>query len=429
MKMADPYRLFLSSTGISTDTRSLQSGQLFLTLKGPRFNGNEHVQAAFEAGAAGAIVDEPQGVVNDQCYLVDDALATLQALARHHREQLNITVIAITGSNGKTTTKELAQTVMQSHYPCFATKGNLNNHIGLPLSVLSLQPTHKFAILELGDNHPGEVALLSSICQPQYGLITNVGMDHLEGFGTMDANIAAKKELFDYLANNDGKAFINPDLPYLPEMAANVGVQIQYGDKSGRATQGELLSADPFVKLRFTSKEDQWLTVPTQLIGAYNYQNALAAIAIGQHFGVPDEKIVSALSAYMPNNNRSQMVRKEGYQVLLDAYNANPSNVEAALESFAQIYSPKKAILLGDMLELGSFEAPEHERIAQIALGQEPDALVLVGKAFAPIAHALSIRHFDTAAAAKAWFQQQDWRDYWLLIKGSRGIAMETILD
>lgn len=429
MRLADLYRIFLSSKGLSTDTRSLQPDQLFLALKGPRFNGNEHVQAAFEAGAAGAIVDEPQGVVNDQCYLVADALATLQALARHHREQLNLTVIAITGSNGKTTTKELAQAVMQSHYHCFATKGNLNNHIGLPLSVLSLSEDHEYAILELGDNHPGEVALLSSICQPQYGLITNVGMDHLEGFGTMAANVAAKKELYDYLADHAGKAFINPALPYLAEMATDLVAQIHYGDSEAGATHGALLSADPFVKLQCKGKDDKWHTVQTQLIGAYNYQNALAAIAIGQYFGVPDKKIVSALSAYTPSNNRSQIVKKEGYQVLLDAYNANPSNVEAALESFARIEGPKKAIFLGDMLELGTFEASEHERIARLALDLKPDALVLVGKAFAPVAQALNIQHFDSAALAKDWFRQQDWTDYWLLIKGSRGIAMETLLD
>ncbi len=429
MKMAELYRIFLSGNGLSTDTRSLAPGQLFLALKGPRFNGNDHVQAAFDSGAAGAIVDEPQGVVNDQCYRVEDALATLQDLARHHREHLNLTVIAITGSNGKTTTKELAQAVMQSHYHCFATKGNLNNHIGLPLSVLSLQPAHEFAILELGDNHPGEVALLSSICQPQYGLITNVGMDHLEGFGTMDANIAAKKELFDYLAAQEGTALINPTLPYLPEMAKEIPRQVHYGEKNSFATQGELLSANPFVKLRFKGKKGHWHTVQTHLIGAYNYQNALAAIAIGQQFDVPDEKIAEALAAYVPSNNRSQIVKKDGYQVLLDAYNANPSNVEAALESFARIESPKKAILLGDMLELGRFEAPEHERIAHLAQQLQPDVLVLVGKAFAPTAKRHHILHFDTAAAAKAWFQQQDWSGYWLLIKGSRGIAMETLLD
>lgn len=429
MNSGELYTHFLNSQGISTDTRQLKPGELFLTLKGPRFNGNEHVQAAFDGGAIGAIVDEPKGLVNDRCYLVEDALFTLQNLARHHRKQLDLTVIAITGSNGKTTTKELTQAVMQSHYSCFATKGNLNNHIGLPLSVLSLQSTHAFAILELGDNHPGEVALLSSICQPQYGVITNVGMDHLEGFGSMEANVAAKKELYDYLAHHDGTAIINPTLPYLSEMAQQVKEQIHYGEADTFTTKGELIAADPFVTLQFKTISGQQQVIKTQLIGAYNYHNALTAIAIGQHFGVPDQKIGQALAAYHPANNRSQVVDRGSYRILLDAYNANPSNVAAALESFEKITSPKKAIFLGDMLELGSFAAAEHERIARMAQQVNPTTLVLVGKEFEPIARMLGIRHFQTAAAARAWFIAQDWTDYWLLIKGSRGIAMETLLD
>lgn len=429
MNIDELYAHFLDSRGISTDTRQLKPGQLFLTLKGPRFNGNDHVQTAFDSGAAGAIVDEPQGVVNDQCYLVEDALTALQSLARHHREQLDLTVIAITGSNGKTTTKELTQAVMQSHYNSFATIGNLNNHIGLPLSVLSLQSTHEFAILELGDNHPGEVALLSSICQPQYGVITNVGMDHLEGFGSMEANIAAKKELYDYLANHNGTAIINPTLPYLPEMARQVKPQIHYGEEDTFATQGELVAADPFIQLRFKTADGQWQAIKTQLIGAYNYHNALAAIAIGQHFGVPDEKIGRSLAEYIPTNNRSQVVDRGSYQVLLDAYNANPSNVAAALESFERVTSTKKAIFLGDMLELGPFAAAEHERIARMAQQINPTTLVLVGNEFEPIASKLGIQHFSTVDTARNWFIEQDWSDYWLLIKGSRGIAMERLLD
>lgn len=428
MDISALYQRFIQSKGISTDTRTLEEGQLFVALKGPRFNGNAHVQQAFEGGAAGAIVDEPQGVINDQCYWVEDALSALQMLATHHRKQLAITVIAITGSNGKTTTKELAQAVMRSHYPTFATRGNLNNHIGLPLSVLSLTRNHSHAILELGDNHPGEVAMLCRICQPQYGLITNVGMDHLAGFGSMEANIAAKQELFDYLAKNGGTALLNPLLPYLSDMATPVPHKVSYGEHARYATQGELLHADPYVRFRFRSHGGQWTTVDTRLIGAYNYHNALAAVAIGQHFGIPDNKIAAALSTYIPNNNRSQIIAKEGYHILLDAYNANPSNVEAALESFAKMESPKKAIILGDMLELGPFEKVEHERIARLIQQLRPDRMALVGDIFAPIAADMGIQHFPSAKEARAWFIHQDWTGYWILIKGSRGIAMETIV-
>ncbi len=421
------YELFRQSTGVSTDTRTLQGGQLYFALKGPSFNGNAFAQQALDAGAAYAVVDDPSLEGKERYILVEDALTTLQHLARHHRQQLSTTIIAITGSNGKTTTKELTAAVLSSHYPTFATPGNLNNHIGLPLSVLRITEAHRFAVLELGDNHPGEVALLSSICQPDYGLITNVGMDHLEGFGSMEANIAAKKELFDYLAAHEGTAFLAPELDYLSDMAQQVPHHITYGTAATVQYRGELMEASPYLHFQFQYQGTHY-PVATQLIGSYNLMNALAATAIALEMGVPASTIATALAAYRPANNRSQVEERHGAHIILDAYNANPSNVEAALASFAQLHQPKKAILLGDMLELGTFAPEAHQRMATLALSCGADTVVLVGHHYLDAAVQLGILHFPDAAAARNWFLSNNWSDYWILVKGSRGIRMETIV-
>jgi UDP-N-acetylmuramoyl-tripeptide--D-alanyl-D-alanine ligase len=421
------YDLFCGSTGVSTDTRTLLPGQLYVALRGPSFNGNAFAQQALAAGAAYAIVDDPALTGNERYVLVEDTLTTLQELARHHRKQLSTTIIAITGSNGKTTTKELTAAVLSSYYPTFATPGNLNNHIGLPLSVLRITDEHRFAVLELGDNHPGEVALLSSICRPHYGLVTNVGMDHLEGFGSMEANIAAKKELFDFLATHEGTAFLAPELDYLSDMAKQVPYHITYGTTDSVQYRGQLLEASPYLRGSFHHRDENY-TVATQLVGSYNLMNVLAAAAIGLQFGVPAPLIVEALTAYRPANNRSQVEERDGYHLILDAYNANPSNVEAALTSFGQLTADSKAVLLGDMLELGSFSPEAHLRMAQQAIACGADRIVLVGPQYRAAATAYGMLHFEHAEAAREWFLTQEWTGYWILVKGSRGIRMETIV-
>lgn len=427
MPIEELYQLFLKSTGVNTDTRTLQTNQIFFALKGPNFNANELATEAIQKGALAAIIDDAKFDQHEKTIFVQDALTSLQGLATYHRQQLFTTVIAITGSNGKTTSKELAAAVLRSQYTSYATEGNLNNHIGLPLSVLRIKPEHQFAILELGDNHPGEVALLANICQPHIGVVTNVGKDHLEGFGTMEANYKAKAELFDYLRNNGNPAFLDADLLDLRKWADGINPIIRYGTGRACNIQGILLYAAPFVQFKFKDK-DKWYRVNSQLYGKYNFSNLLLAVAIGQYFEVPTEKIVTALESYVPGNNRSQILKIESNKVVLDAYNANPSNVMAALDQFRQIPSKNKIVILGDMLELGSFAAAEHQSVLKEALSLNPRTLITVGAEFEKPAREMGVAHYSTAKELKGQIDWDNWKEAWILIKGSRGVGLEAIL-
>lgn len=421
------YEQFNQSTGVNTDSRTLQPGQMFFALKGPNFNANRFAQQALDQGSTAVVIDEVEHHIPGRTIMVDDALVTLQQLARYHRQQMPATVIAITGSNGKTTSKELAHRVLSGTFPTYATEGNLNNHIGLPLTLLRIRAEHQFAIVELGDNHPGEIALLCSISLPDIGAVTNVGMDHLEGFGSMEANIATKKELYDYLLEKEKPAFLQPEQPYLAEMATGIRNVHTYGTREEYETFGKLLRADPFMRFAFRNNGEMH-EVQTHLPGAYNLDNLLLAVAIGQHFGVEAANIVSALASYIPANNRSQVVPWGTNHILLDAYNANPSNVEAALQSLAAMNVPHKVAILGDMLELGTFGPAEHKRIGKLA-EESTDEVVLVGPQFAPVAAMLGVQHFSTATEAAAWFRHQVFANSWILIKGSRGIGLESLVS
>jgi UDP-N-acetylmuramoyl-tripeptide--D-alanyl-D-alanine ligase len=422
------YREFQSSRGISIDSRTIESGQLFFAIKGEHFDGNRYALQAIKAGATLAVVDDPSLQGNTRVLYVRDALDTLQRLARHHRQLLKGTVIAITGSNGKTTSKELTQSILSTQYRSYATKGNLNNHIGMPLTLLSMPLELDFAVIEMGDNQPGEIAMLSNIALPDYGVVTNVGKDHLGGFGSWQGVYNARKELFDHLRAHHKPAFVNTDIPYLVEMAEGVEQVIAYGTGADMQCRYELLRAEPFVQMKMYTSDGAH-TIQSQLFGSYNFENMMLAATIGQYFQVSIKNLISAIERYQPGNNRSQIVEWRGNRMLMDAYNANPSNMEAALKSFAALQVERKVVILGDMLELGDLALYEHQRIAELALSLEFDNVILVGHHFEPVARKSGIRHFDDVQALKEWAIGNLPRGSWIMVKGSRKISLEKLID
>jgi UDP-N-acetylmuramoyl-tripeptide--D-alanyl-D-alanine ligase len=422
------YNLFKESSGIQTDSRKIKKGELFFALKGGNFDGNKFASKALNYGAGYAVIDDPNFQIDDKTILVDDVLTTLQQLAHFHRKVVNPVVIAITGSNGKTTTKELLAAMIAMKYRSFATVGNFNNHIGVPLTLLQMPDDCEIIILELGDNHPGEIEELCEISNPDFGYITNVGKDHLEGFGNMENNYKAKSELYDYLANNEKKAFLNLTHKDLLKWGEKVQNKICFAPSQTAYYNINLISAEPFIKVNFTI-DNNHCTAQSKLFGLYNFENLVSSIFISAYFGISGRQIKEAIEQYSPQNNRSQMIKSGTNTILLDAYNANPSNVEAALNSFRLMKSPHKWIILGDMLELGSFSKTEHERIAELAVSIENSQLTLVGKYFEEPAKRLNIRHFIDALSCKQWFDLQKIENHLILIKGSRGIRLETIIQ
>lgn len=410
---------------VSTDSRQLPDGCLFFALKGANFDGNQFAAQALEQGAAYAVVDDPSVIASDRFLLVENVLESLQSLARHHRRQLQIPFIAITGTNGKTTTKELVAAVLRRKYRTHATQGNLNNHIGVPLTLLQIRPETEMAVIEMGANHIGDIAELCSIAEPDFGLITNIGQAHLEGFGSFEGVIRAKSELFDYLAQGKGQAFVNVRNPLLAELGKKFPRPIYYGLHNTLA-YAELLETTPFIRY----KDTEGHTHDTQLIGAYNFDNILTAIAVGTYFNVPAADIHQAIATYVPTNNRSQ-VRKTGSNTLImDAYNANPSSMQAALDSFAQMPATNKVVILGDMFELGSYSAAKHREIAEKAMQGRFARVLLCGKAFYDIRQADDTAlFFEHKAALAEWLQGNPIQNSYILLKGSRGMGLETIAD
>jgi UDP-N-acetylmuramoyl-tripeptide--D-alanyl-D-alanine ligase len=421
------YRHFLQSSGISTDSRKITKGSLFFALKGENFDGNRFAIQALEKGAALAVVDDEKLKDDPRFFPVDDVLDTLRKLAVHHRTQLNIPVIAVTGTNGKTTTKELTGRVLSKKYRTFYTQGNLNNHIGVPLSVLSIGGESEIAIIEMGANHPGEIAQLCEIACPGHGLITNIGRAHLEGFGSFDGVKKAKKELYDFLEKNNGTVFVNQDDPLLMNLSANLK-RITYGTGSVSGVQGKIIEKDPFLTLKMQFP-DKTRTVRTHLIGDYNLTNLLAAACIGSHFGVDGEMICQALEAYKPANNRSQYLQTDRNRLILDAYNANPSSMTLAIKNFTGLSNGKKMMVLGDMLELGDESVNEHRKIIDLVLQQRIDEVFLVGPQFIKADDQKRFSHFENADEAKKYFQAHPKSGYLILIKGSRGIQLEKTTE
>ena len=424
------YAIYRRHSIICTDTRSLTDGCIFFALKGPSFNGNTFAATALEQGAAFAVVDEPQFATNDKCLLVPDVLTALQELAHYHRRQLKIPVLAITGSNGKTTTKELARAVLSKKFKTLATRGNLNNHIGVPLTLLSITDDIEFAVVEMGANHQQEIAGYCRYAEPDFGLITNVGKAHLEGFGGFDGVKKGKGELYSFLSSSDKTIFMNADNAHLQEMASqrNASHLFRYGTGSDVDCKGKLLSEQPFLIIQW-SCEDQQGEVHSHLVGTYNFENILSAIAIGNYFGVESNDIDKAIADYIPDNSRSQLMQRGSNTLILDAYNANPTSMEAALKNFSSMTGKNKIVCLGDMAELGDATDAEHERIVRILATENFSDVILVGKNFGKYSAQLSCHHFSDSGEAANWLKEQSIADSTVLIKGSRSSRMEKLLE
>ncbi|MBK8340035.1 MAG: UDP-N-acetylmuramoyl-tripeptide--D-alanyl-D-alanine ligase [Flavobacteriales bacterium] len=416
-----------SCSGVCTDTRHLLANGMFFAFRGPNYNANTFAGEALGQGCAYAVVDDPSVVRDDRFVLVPDVLRSLQELARYHRRQFDIPVLAITGTNGKTTTKELVHEVLRADRPTLATVGNFNNHIGVPLTLLGLSREHEIAIVEMGANHVGDIAELVAIAEPTHGLITNIGRAHLEGFGGYEGVVRAKTELYHYLFEHAGTAFLNADDDLLVEKSAGLRTST-YGTRETSSTKGSLHGAGAFLSFTFRSELGIERQVHTRLIGAYNLQNALAAAHIGAYFRVPEETIVSALEGYVPGNNRSQYVDTGRNRLILDAYNANPSSMRAALENFAAMSSdlPKLAVM-GGMKELGAESRDEHMAVIKLATDLGVKA-IYVGPEFEAVRNSLSGSVHPDADAALRAFSADPITGHLVLLKGSRGTRLETLI-
>jgi UDP-N-acetylmuramoyl-tripeptide--D-alanyl-D-alanine ligase len=424
MNIEELYQVYLQYPSVQTDTRKLKEGDLFFALKGPNFNGNRFAQQAIDAGAAYAIIDEKEFAIGDKTILVDDVLTALQQLAKHHRQQFSIPFIAITGSNGKTTTKELIHAVLSSSYITYTTEGNLNNHIGIPLTLLKVKSDAQMAVIEMGANHQKEIASYCEVALPDYGLITNCGKAHLEGFGGVEGVRKGKGELYDHLRNYRGTAFIMWDYDYLQDMSKGIPHIYTYGTTDADIV-GEVMESDPFLKVRFTKGFEGEVT--TQLVGSYNLPNVLAAVALGIYFKVEPRKIKQALENYSPSNSRSQLVEKGTNKIILDAYNANPSSMKLAIENFARTKADNKILVLGAMAELGEESLQEHKSIIDEISKHQWHHVVLVGKNFADTAH--PFLQLNSSAEASSWVKEQNFKNAYFLIKGSRSAQMEKVME
>ena len=420
------YKIYRQYPSVQTDTRKLKTGDLFFALKGPNFNGNQFAAAALEAGSAYAIVDEAPATPDDRIIVVDDVLTTLQQLAKYHRRQYDIPFIAITGSNGKTTTKELVHAVLSAGYKTYTTQGNLNNHIGIPLTILSVKDDAEMAVIEMGANHLREIASYCEYTLPTHGIITNCGKAHLEGFGSIEGVRKGKGELYDYLRAHSGTAFVMWDYDYLQTMSVGIPSVVKYGTTDAVDIQGTVQQSEPFLTVAIT-KGATLPVIQTQLVGSYNLPNVLVAVTAGKFFKVPDEKIKTAIEQYTPSNSRSQLIEKNGNKFILDAYNANPTSMKLAIENFAGIQAANKVLMLGGMAELGQESLQEHEAIIELIKQHPWKAVVLVGGDFLKLDHPF-IKKANSAEAAE-WFKSQSFKDTYFLIKGSRSMAMEKVLS
>ena len=425
MQIQALYSIFQQHPSIQTDTRKLQAGDLFFALKGPNFNGNLFAKQALEAGAAYAVIDEPAGFEDERLIETADVLTTLQELAKYHRQQFNIPFIAITGSNGKTTTKELVYEVLAATYKTYTTKGNLNNHIGVPLTLLSVQKDAEMAVIEMGANHQKEIESYCTYTLPTHGLITNCGKAHLEGFGGEAGVRKGKGELFAYLRANGGTAFIMSDYPYLVEMSKGIAEVRTYGTANAEI-MGRVAPHAGLLQVEILDQPGLE-SIQTNLVGEYNLPNVLVAVAIGKYFNVRPELIKASLQNYHPSNSRSQLITSGTNHVVLDAYNANPTSMKAAIENFARIDDRQKVLLLGAMMELGNESLAEHKALVQL-IGRYPwKAVVLVGGDFAKVEH--PYHYFPDSLTAREWVKSQSFEDTSLLVKGSRSMQMEKVLD
>ncbi len=423
------YKVYLKHSYICTDTRMISAGCLFFALKGENFDANTFAIEAINKGAAFAVVDNKKFAKNEHFLLVDDVLSALQDLAKHHRKQLNIPVIGLTGSNGKTTTKELINAVLVEKYETFATKGNLNNHIGVPLSILSIKSEVEIAVIEMGANHQEEIQFLCDIAQPTHGLITNIGLAHLDGFGGFEGVKKGKAEMFTFMKAHHGTTFIYRDNPYLIEMSQIAGLNkiVYYGLENGNTIRGTLKRSDPLIELEWTKHEGVY-EAKANLTGVYNFENILAAICIGNYFELTPLQINTGLANYYPNNNRSQLTKTENNRVICDFYNANPSSMAAALHNLKVLKATRKTAIIGDMFELGVVANEQHEHIAKLATSYALDT-IFIGNEFYTFKDKYPGNYFKLPTEAAEFLKENQVKDQLILLKGSRGMALEQLLE
>jgi UDP-N-acetylmuramoyl-tripeptide--D-alanyl-D-alanine ligase len=430
MDTAGLYQIFSMYPRIVTDSRQVMPDSLFFALRGEKFNGNEFAAAALEKGARYAVVDDPAVAKNESFILVEDSLKALQDMAAFHRQSLNIPLIAITGSNGKTTTKEILTDILSTQYEVYATKGNLNNHIGVPLTLLAMSDGIDIGIVEMGANHPGEIAMLCGLAEPDYGLITNIGSAHLEGFGDIEGVKKAKGELYGYLGEKGGFIFCNAGDPVLREMLAGNETGISYyGRGRDSVCSGEVVSSDPYLSIRLDTGGAAEIEVSTRLAGSYNLENILAAVAVGLHFRIRPENIKLALAGWSADNNRSQRIETGRNILIMDAYNANPSSMAAALENFKEQEHPDKVLVLGDMLELGGDTVNHHRKILDLASGLNCREIFLVGTVFSSLELPGNTRAFPSVEELDAHLAGHLLSGRLILLKASRGLGLERIKD
>ncbi len=427
MNIASLYSIFLDHPVVTTDSRNIPANSIFFALKGDNFNGNSYAADALGKGAAYAIVDDPKVVGDKRYILVNDVLGCLQQLARYHRDQLGLPILAITGTNGKTTTKELIAAVLSKKFRVNYTQGNLNNHIGVPLTILSMNGDTEIGVVEMGANHEGEISILCNIANPDYGLITNIGKAHLEGFGSLEGVIRTKSELYDYLRNKGGKCFLNADNPLLVQQAKDLE-QISYGESTDYFMPGEVAGTDNYLVVKALFPKG-WLYLKSKLVGNYNFENLLAAACLGKYFEVDPLQIQEALDEYQPSNNRSQLIRKEKNILIMDAYNANPTSMMAALTNFSEMNYNNKCLILGDMLELGNASAEEHQKIVDYIDKHNFTDVFLVGPQFLKTTCMTKKEKFEQVELLSNYLKTQPIENKIILIKGSRGIHLEKILD
>lgn len=418
------YQIYLQHPAIQTDTRKLEAGELFFALRGDNFNGNQFAKAALDLGAAAVIVDEETGIKDPRLLRVNNVLQTLQDLALHHRKQFNIPFIAITGSNGKTTTKELVHAVLSTTFKTSTTKGNFNNHIGIPLTILSIPADAEIAVIEMGANHQKEIEAYCKYTLPTHGIITNCGKAHLEGFGGIEGVRKGKGELFDFLRSNNGTAFVMWDYEYFHEMSRNIPHVITYGTSNASLT-GIALQSEPFLEVQLTS-DIELNVIKSQLVGAYNLPNILSAVTVGKFFGVKENSIKTAIESYIPNNSRSQWISKGSNNIILDAYNANPSSMKLAIENFSRQPQNPKILMIGGMMELGEDSIDEHQSIIDLIQTLNLKNVILVGGDFKKVKH--PYQYFDNSSDAAAWLKKECIENTLFLIKGSRSMKMENLL-
>jgi len=420
------YKLFCQHPVICTDSRNIKPDSIFFALKGENFNGNEFAESALKEGAEYAVIDEENYKISNRFILVENVLETLQQLAVYHRVKINLPVIGITGTNGKTTTKELMAAVLKKKFKVVATSGNFNNHIGVPLTVLGISKDTEIAIIEMGANHIGEISALCNISKPGFGIITNIGKAHLVGFGSIEAIIKAKAELYKFISNNEGLVFVNSDNNTLKQLAKYLQ-KVTYGTSENSNCRTKIISSDPFVEILWNSGFGD-VSIKSNLVGKYNFENILAAICVGDYFNVKIENIAQAIEEYIPQNNRSQFINTKKNKIFLDAYNANPSSMEAAIRNFAELDFKNKILIIGDMLELGDESLSEHRNILELIRKLGFDNVFLIGAEFYEANKNSGHKIFPKTEDAMQWFEANRLENATIFIKGSRGIKLEPLI-